>query len=25
LLYFYNSNREGSLLWKKKHKEEIKW
>lgn len=24
LLYFYNSNREGSLLWKKKHKEEIK-
>lgn len=24
LLYFYNSNREGSLFWKKKHKEEIK-
>ena len=24
LLYFYNSNREGSLFWKKTHKEEIK-
>lgn len=24
LLYFYNSNREGSLFWKKIHKEEIK-
>lgn len=24
LLYFYNSNREGSLIWKKNHKEKIK-